>query len=65
MIGVACRMAARLTQGLTFASIDAGAYHTCGVTPPGAVYCWGHNADGELGTGSTTDSAVPVRVFSL
>ncbi len=39
--------------GLTFASIDAGLDHTCGVTTGGAAYCWGFNALGELGIGAT------------
>ena len=27
--------------GLTFASVSASAWHTCGVTTSGAAYCWG------------------------
>jgi alpha-tubulin suppressor-like RCC1 family protein len=36
--------------------------HTCGVITSGAAYCWGANPFGQLGTGSTTPSTVPVAV---
>jgi len=45
--------------GLTFAGISAGEFHTCGVRPSGAAYCWG---GGELGDGDSTGSATPVAV---
>ena len=47
--------------GFTFVSLSAGGSHTCGVTVSGA-YCWGANGNGQLGNGTTTDSAVPVKV---
>lgn len=40
--------------GLTFATIDAGDYFTCGVTTGGVGYCWGANETWALGTGLTT-----------
>jgi alpha-tubulin suppressor-like RCC1 family protein len=46
----------------TFRSVSAGGRHTCGITTDGALYCWGANWAGQLGTGSYTDSPVPVRV---
>lgn len=38
-------------QGIaTFASIDAGGYHTCGITAF-TVFCWGLDESGQLGNG--------------
>lgn len=51
-----------VTGGLTFASVSAGGVFTCGVTTAGAGYCWGSNAYGVLGNGTTDDSATPVAV---
>ena len=34
----------------------------CGVTTSNVAYCWGNNSAGRLGDGTTTASAVPVRV---
>ncbi len=39
-------------------SIAAGEYHMCALRTSGRVWCWGDNADGELGTGTTTSSDV-------
>jgi len=43
-----------LVSGLTgVASVIAGSYHTCGILVTGAVKCWGHNHQGQLGLGYT------------
>jgi alpha-tubulin suppressor-like RCC1 family protein len=52
-------------------SISAGTDHACGITPQHVAYCWGRNADGELGNPAVTTpcpgtgeacSPKPVRV---
>lgn len=39
---------------LVRAELAPGTYHTCAITPSGAVRCWGWNNVGELGLGDTT-----------
>ncbi|MEX2157053.1 MAG: Ig-like domain-containing protein [Gemmatimonadales bacterium] len=51
-----------VTGGLNFNDIAAGGWHACGLTGVGAAYCWGPNDHGQLGDGSTTNSATPVAV---
>jgi alpha-tubulin suppressor-like RCC1 family protein len=53
---------AAVMGGLTFRSISVANRTSCGITVDGAAYCWGDNTYGQLGTGSTTSSNVPVQV---
>jgi alpha-tubulin suppressor-like RCC1 family protein/uncharacterized protein YjdB len=39
--------------GLTFSTVQAGGYHSCGLTTTGAAYCWGDNTWQTLGNGTT------------
>ena len=52
-----------VTGGLTFTAITAGETHSCAIATSGAAYCWGSNASGRLGIGTTdTQSLVPAAV---
>ena len=51
-----------LPAGVKATAIAEGQYHGLAVTSTGAVYAWGSNAFGQLGTGSTTASSLPVLV---
>jgi alpha-tubulin suppressor-like RCC1 family protein len=54
--------------GHTFSQISAGGNHTCGLTNTPStpeVYCWGDNADGELGDSTTTQRLFPVKVAGV
>lgn len=49
----------------TVTMLAAGSYHTCALNSAGAVQCWGYNANGQLGNGSTTNVATPVTVAGI
>lgn len=52
-----------VSGGLSFTHINAATLHACGRTADGRVYCWGDNTNGQLGSGTTTPSIVPVAVI--
>jgi hypothetical protein len=46
-------------------SVAAGKFHAVALKSDGTVLAWGSNSNGQLGDGSTTDSATPVQVSDL
>ncbi len=45
-----------------FRSVAAGSSHTCGLREDGQLLCWGSNAHGQLGDGTSEDSSRPTPV---
>ena len=53
-----------ILSGKTITSITAGYRHSVALASDGTVYAWGQNYNGQLGNNSTTDSHVPVAVYT-
>jgi alpha-tubulin suppressor-like RCC1 family protein len=54
-----------LSAGSSFISLTAGSYHTCGLASDGKAYCWGRDAEGQLGEngdGDNSNENIPVLV---
>lgn len=45
--------------------VAAGRFHTCAVSPEGAVWCWGQNEFGALGDDTSLDRSTPVQPVGL
>jgi len=58
-------IATEVVGGLSYQAVAAGGQHSCAITTAatGSLgYCWGFNASGELGDGSTATRNVPTAV---
>ena len=47
---------------VSFTEVTAGGRHSCALTRTGKAYCWGENANSQLGDGTESDRAVPTPV---
>jgi hypothetical protein len=45
--------------------LTAGQFHTCSLSSTGTAYCWGANADGQLGNNTVTEEHAPVEVVGV
>lgn len=53
---------ATLLAGVARVASSPVSAHTCAVKSDGSTWCWGRNANGQLGDGTRTDRFAPVRV---
>lgn len=53
---------ALVTGGHSLIALGVEGGHSCAMDVSGAAYCWGGNTYGQLGDGTTMDSALPVEV---
>ncbi len=61
--GIPCLLAPSPVAGsLRFSELVPGGGHVCGASLQGGVYCWGGNASGQLGDGTTVTRVEPVLV---
>lgn len=53
------------TNGGEYGLVSMGDHDTCLVMRSGKVKCWGGNGNGQLGTGNTTTSEIPITASGL
>ncbi|MES1166010.1 MAG: RCC1 repeat-containing protein, partial [Verrucomicrobiota bacterium] len=51
--------------GAAVAEVSVGDLFTCARKTDHTLWCWGNNASGQLGNGTTADSLMPVQVTAL
>jgi alpha-tubulin suppressor-like RCC1 family protein len=56
------RVPVRLNSSLRFIGVSTGTAHSCAVESTGDLHCWGHNANGQLGDGTTTSQSMAKKV---
>jgi hypothetical protein len=45
-----------------WAAVSAGGGHSCAVSTARSLYCWGHNVNGQIGDGTTTQRTTPKKI---
>ena len=53
-----------LVSGITLRDAAGNENNVCGITITNDLKCWGDNANGTFGDGSTADSSTPVQIMS-
>ncbi|MBA3394971.1 MAG: hypothetical protein H0T89_20155 [Deltaproteobacteria bacterium] len=61
-LGASMQTPQRVVSDETWATVAAGAAHTCAITVDGELHCTGSNMHGELGAGTTGQQLTPQRV---
>jgi alpha-tubulin suppressor-like RCC1 family protein len=51
-----------VSAGQYFTQMSTGGEHACGITADGKAYCWGKNAEGQVGNSNTSNQGSPVAV---
>jgi alpha-tubulin suppressor-like RCC1 family protein len=54
-----------INVGAGVAEVTTGQYHACARKTDGSAWCWGYDADGELGDNTTNGHNPPTQVFGL
>ena len=61
--GQVCQNSVCVPAATCLTAIAAGDGHSCAIRNDGTAWCWGANASGQLGDGTSVDRAVPVAVL--
>ncbi len=51
-----------LPAGMSALSISIGQRHSCAILDDATLYCWGYNANGQIGDGTTVDRLLPANI---
>jgi len=62
---VQAKPSANTSAPLSFRQLSAGGDHVCGITTDDKAYCWGRNAEGQLGVGAAAGSGFYPRPIAV